>query len=160
MTDASSGTPQGRRTLGFLLRETSRLMRRRFMHHARKLGLPLNRSEASLLWQVFHEPGINQARVAVQLDIETISVARLVDGLEQAGLLERRTRATDRRVRSLWLTEAGQAAVACIGAINEEVRAEALADMPEADREVLLDLLVTLRGNLLDAGEMARPTAA
>lgn len=155
MGDTPRVPPQARRTLGFLLRESSRLMRRRFVHHARKAGLPLNRSEASLLWQVFHEPGINQAGIASLLDIETISVVRLVDRLERAGLLERQASATDRRVWTLWLTTAGKAAAARIRDINEIVRSEALADIPIEERQHLLNLLLTIQKNLANAVDPA-----
>jgi DNA-binding MarR family transcriptional regulator len=155
-----SGLAEGRRTLGFLLREASRLMRRRFVHHARKAGLPLNRSEASVLVQVWHEPGINLAGVATLMDLETITVVRLVDGLEQAGLLERRLHPSDRRVRTLWLTEKGKEAVAQVLAINAQVRAEALAGCSEADRERLLDTLQLIRSNLAGNGHPASSAAA
>jgi MarR family transcriptional regulator, transcriptional regulator for hemolysin len=155
-----SSTPRGRRSLGFLLRESSRLMRRRFVHHAREAGLPLNRSEASLLWQVFHEPGTNQAKVASELDIETITVVRLVDSLEEAGLIERRPHSADRRVRTLWLTAAGEEAAARIRAIADLVRAEALAGVPIAERQRLLTLLQAIRSNLWKASETARSSAA
>ena len=151
-------TAQERRTLGFLLRESSRLMRRRFVQHARKAGLALNRSEASLLVQVFHEPGINQAGVANLLDMETITVVRLVDCLEQAGLLQRRPHPTDRRVRTLWLTAAGEIVVGQVRAIGEVVRTEALAGIPDAERERLLDLLLAIQGNLAKLGD--RPSLA
>lgn len=155
------GTPaRSRRSLGFLLRESSLMLRRRFVHHARKAGLPLNRSEASLLWHVSHEPGIIQAAVALHLDMETISVARLVDGLERVGLLERRPHAVDRRMRTLWLTETGDAAVARIRGINEIVRAEALEGIPVPQREALLDLLLTIRTNLAQVTETERSSAA
>jgi MarR family transcriptional regulator for hemolysin len=147
----TSGVSEDRRTLGFLLKETSRLMRRRFLYLAAQAGLPLNRSEASLLIQVFDEPGINQAGVANLLDMETISVVRLVDGLERAGLLERRRHATDRRVRTLWLTAPGEAAVARVRTVAEMVRREALAGISDAEQERLLDQLLTIRGNLSSA---------
>ncbi len=151
---------RGRRSLGFLLRESSLMMRRRFVHHARKAGLPLNRSEASLLWHVSHEPGIIQATVAQHLDMETITVARLVDGLERGGLLERRPHAADRRMRTLWLTQAGDAAAERIRGINDIVRAEALDGIPPAQREALLDLLLTVRTNLAQATQTERSNAA
>ena len=147
------GVAHRRRTLGFLLRGGSRLMRRRFVHLAGKAGLSLNRSEASLLLQVFHEPGINQAGVANVLDMETISVVRLVDGLEQAGLLERRPHATDRRVRTLWLTPAGESAVDQVRAITEVVRKEALTGIPADECERLLDVLLTINTNLMAVGD-------
>ncbi len=158
ITETRHVSPPARRTLGFLLRDSSRLLRRRFVHHARKAGLPLNRSEASLLWQVFHEPGINQAGIASLLDIETISVVRLVDRLERAGLLKRHASATDRRVWTLWLTTAGNAAAARIRDINEIVRSEALADIPIEERQHLLDLLLTIQMNLANAADPAAPT--
>ncbi len=147
--------PKGRRTLGFLLRESSRLLRRRFVHHAKRTGLGLNRSEASLLLQVYYEPGIKQVGVATMLDMETISVVRLVDSLEEAGLIERRLLATDRRVRTLWLTPAGEEAAAKVRAITDIVRAEALAGFSDAEREQILDMLLAIRGNLQAAGETA-----
>ncbi len=142
---------EGRRTPGFLLREGSRLMRRRFVHHTKRAGLGLNRSEASLLLQVFYEPGVKQVRVATLLDMETISVVRLVDGLEEAGLLERRPHPTDRRVRTLWLTSEGEGVAAQVVEITKIVRSEAFAGLSSEEREQLLDLLVTIRRNLLMA---------
>jgi MarR family transcriptional regulator, transcriptional regulator for hemolysin len=152
-------TAHVRRTLGFLLRENSRLMRRRFVHHARKAGLPLNPSEASLLSQVWHESGISQARVAHLLDLETISVVRLVDSLEQAGLLERRPHAKDRRIRTLWLTQAGEIAVGQVRRITDIVRHEALSGVSNAECEQLLNTLLMLRTNL-HAAELEHSAAA
>jgi hypothetical protein len=50
-----------RRTLGFLMRDTARLMRRRFVQRARAVGRPLNRSEAAVLVHVDNNPGMSQA---------------------------------------------------------------------------------------------------
>ena len=144
-----------RRTLGFLLHETSRVVRRRFMQHARETGLGLNRSEASVLVHVFHAPGLSQAALANSLDIDTISVVRLIDSLQAAGLIERRLHATDRRVRTLWLTGDGQARVVEIKAITGLVRTQALAGIPAGRYEELLDMLATIRANLAAAGDPA-----
>ena len=151
---------EGRRTLGFLLREGSRLMRRRFVHHTKRAGLGLNRSEASLLLQVFYEPGVKQVRVAMLLDMETISVVRLVDGLEEAGLLERRPHPRDRRIRTLWLTSEGEAVAAQVVEITKIVRSEALAGFSDSEREQLLDMLLVVRKNLLAAGALVDQAAA
>jgi DNA-binding MarR family transcriptional regulator len=150
----------GRRTLGFLLRDSSRLMRRRFVYHARKAGLPLNPSAASLLSQVWHEPGISQAGVANLLDMETISIVRLVDSLERAGLLERRPHARDRRVWTLWLTQAGKDTMDEVKRINDTVRREALSGIAKGEHEQLLDTLLMLRTNLAQAAEADQSVAA
>ncbi|MGA3403569.1 MAG: MarR family transcriptional regulator [Acetobacteraceae bacterium] len=137
-----------RRTLGFLLRDTSRLMRRRFVQRSREVGLPINRSEASVLVHVDREPGMSQAQLAEQMDLEAISLVRLIDSLQAAGLIERRPHAHDRRIRTLWLTEAAQPILAQVRAVAEDVRAQAFVGIPAAEREVLLDLLVSVRSNL------------
>jgi len=141
-------TTKVRRGLGFLLHETSRLMRRRFVQHARDAGLRLTRSEAAVLLHVFHAPGISQVTLANHLDIETISVVRLIDSLQAAGLIERRAHPTDRRVRTLWLTAAAGPAIERIQAIGGLVRAQALAGVPVEQHELLFDLLSVIRTNL------------
>ena len=137
-----------RRSLGFLLRDTARLMRRRFVHCAREAGLPLNRSEASVLVHVDREPGLSQAQLAERLDLEAISLVRLIDTLEGSGLIERRRHEHDRRIRTLWLTEAARPIVAQAHAVRLDVRTQALAGIAGPDQEKLLDLLMAVRGNL------------
>lgn len=150
-----------RSTLGFLLHDASRLMRRRFVQRARMQRLALNRSEAAVLLSVAFEPGISQRRLATELDIEPISVVRLLDALERSTLIERRPHPTDRRVNTLFVTGAGAAMVERIGAIAEEVRDEALAGFPGEKREALIDWLLQIRANLAAAArrEHATPPA-
>jgi len=152
--DMGKSTPADR-SLGFLLRDTSRLIRRRFVQRAKEAGLHLNRSEALVLVHVSQSPGTSQARLANALDIETISVVRLIDTLQDAGLIERRPHPTDRRVRTLWLTAAAEAALTQIQAIAGFVDAQALADISETEHQKLLHLLDTIRSNLAPTGESA-----
>jgi MarR family transcriptional regulator, transcriptional regulator for hemolysin len=144
--------PPVRRTLGFLLADTSRLMRRHFVQRSREMGLPLNRSEASVLVHVDREPGLSQAQLAEKMDLEPISLVRLVDSLQEAGLIERRSHAHDRRIRTLWLTKAARPILVQVRAVAEDVRGRALAGLSQADREALLDLLVAVRTNLATHG--------
>jgi DNA-binding MarR family transcriptional regulator len=142
-----------RRTLGFLLHDTSRLMRRRFIQKARGTGLPLNRSEASLLRHVAYEQGIKQVTLAARLDIEPVTVARLIDRLEADGLLERRPDPTDRRVWTVWLTGAAYEILGRIQEIALAVRQEAMAGLSDEQRETLTAMLVAVRDNLVEATE-------
>jgi MarR family transcriptional regulator, transcriptional regulator for hemolysin len=139
-----------RRSLGLLLRDTSRLIRRRFVQFARERGLPLNRSEAQVLVHVDREQGMSQAQLAERLDLEAISLVRLIDSLQEAGLIERRPHPHDRRIRTLWLTEAARPILQQVMAVRAEVRRQATAGMPLADQEMLLDLLTTVRDNLAE----------
>lgn len=144
-----------RRTLGFLLHDTSRMVRRRFVQRARQEGLPLSRSEASVLLHVAHDEGISQVALAAQLDIEPIALVRLLDSLQQASLIERRAHPTDRRVRTVWLTPEAEPVLRRIRAITAAVRQEALAGIPPAQAEALVETLLAIRANLAAVPEEA-----
>jgi DNA-binding MarR family transcriptional regulator len=146
----SAGTPE-RRTLGFLLHDTSRLMRRRFIQKARNAGLPLNRSEASVLRHVAHQQGINQVTLAAHLDIEPVTVARLIDRLEGEGLLQRRADPSDRRVWTVWLTDAAKEMLERVQAIVVAVRQEALTGLSAEQQDTLTEALAIVRSNLAEA---------
>jgi MarR family transcriptional regulator for hemolysin len=148
MTQLTSSRAQVRRTLGFLLQDASRLMRRRFILRAREASLPFNQSETSVLQHIAFEEGINQANLATQLDIEPITLVRLLDRLQDAGLIERRSHPTDRRSWTLWLTEAAHPMLDRIATIRLAVREEALAGLSAAAAQQLVDALVRIRENL------------
>jgi MarR family transcriptional regulator, transcriptional regulator for hemolysin len=96
---------------------------------------------------VVHE-GLNQARIAEILEIEPISLARLIDRMEEAGWVERRPDAADRRARLLYLTSKSKPVIDRMIEVGLATRAEALAGLSGADREKLLELLLQVRGNL------------
>ena len=144
-----------RQTLGFLLHDTSRMMRRRFVQRAREDRLPLSRSEASVLLHVAHEQGISQTTLAAQLDIEPIALVRLLDSLQQAGLIERRPHPTDRRVRTVWLTPDAEPMLRRIRAVSATVRREATAGLSAAQVEALTGMLLAMRANLATETEPA-----
>lgn len=149
----SEDTEALRRHIGFLMRDSARLMRRRFIQRARDAGLPLNQSEASALVHIAHEPGLHQAALAGRLDIEPIVLVRLLDSLQDAGLIERRNHTSDRRIRTIWPTEAAHPVLDSIDAIRCDVREDALAGLPDALREKLVDALVAIRANLTRAAQ-------
>ena len=134
--------------LAHLMRDAALRMRRRFIQRARDSGLPLNRSEASTLVHVAHEPGLHQAVLSAQLDIEPIALVRLLDTLEQAGLIERRIDKADRRIRTIWPTDSALPVLAQINEIRKDVREDALRGMSDEGRRQLLQSLVKIRTNL------------
>lgn len=135
------------RHLGFLLHDVARLLRQRFEQNARPLGL--TRSQAQVVAHLALHQGIAQGRLAEILEIEPITLTRLVDGLERGGLVERHPHPRDRRIRRLFLTRKGQGLVERIFAVGEATRGEALLGVPEAERERLVDILSAMKGNLL-----------
>ena len=95
-------------------------------------GLPITRQQARALLHIARNEGLSQAAIATMLDIEPIALVRLLDRLHEEGLVERRAHATDRRVRTLWLTPLGWEVVDRTLAINAEVREEACAGLSPA----------------------------
>lgn len=137
------------RTLGFVLNDVARLLRKEFEQRARAAALGLTRAQASVLAYLARQEGINQAALAQLLEVEPITLARLLDRLQAAGLIERRPDPKDRRAYLLYLTEAAYPLLDRIFALAGRVREDALAGVPEADRIHLVDLLLTMKSNLL-----------
>ena len=144
-------------TLGFLLHDVARLLRRRFEQNARGSGL--TRSQWQVLAYLANNEGINQSGLADLLEIEPITLGRIVDKLQTRGLIERRPDPSDRRAWLLHLTSAARPKLSQLRRLGEVTRGEALAEVPEADTERLLKTLQTLKANLTDAcdSQVAEP---
>src|SRR5712691_7420833 len=135
--------------IGAMLHDVARLMRRRFERRARQTGLPITRQQARALMHIARNEGLSQAAIATMLDIEPISLVRLLDRLHEEGLVERHPHPTDRRVRTLWLTPLAWDVIDRVLAINAAVREEACAGLPSAAREMLMRTLGHMKGSLL-----------
>jgi MarR family transcriptional regulator, transcriptional regulator for hemolysin len=136
------------RAFGFLVHDVSRLIKRGFERRARQMGLPITRQQAAVVLNIAGNEGVSQAEVAAWLDIEPIALVRMLDKLHEEGLVERRAHPTDRRVRTLWLTSAARPVVAQILAINKAIREEAFAGMAADARDIMIDILDGIKGNL------------
>jgi MarR family transcriptional regulator for hemolysin len=135
------------RNLGFLLHDVARLMRKRFEQNARGLGL--TRSQCQVLAHLARHEGIQQGGLAEILEVEPITLTRILDRLEGAGLVERRSHPGDRRIRLLHLTQKAHPLISEIFAIGAATRGEALEGVPEAERERLFAILSAMKANLL-----------
>ena len=101
-----------------------------------------------LLGKLSRNEGINQVGLADLMEIEPITLARLLDRMEAGGWLERRADPTDRRARRLFLTEKSHPVLARMRVIADGVYEEALQGLGGAQREVLIDALLQARRNL------------
>ncbi len=137
------------RTLGFLVHDVARLLRKRFEQNARGSGL--TRSQWQVLAYLERNEGIQQGGLAELLEIEPITLGRIVDKLQAVGLVERRPHPTDRRIWLLRLTASAKPKLAKLKVLGDQTRGEALSNISEADRERLLKLLTTLKSNLASA---------
>lgn len=93
------------------------------------------------LQTVAQSPGLDQRTLAGSIALDTSTTGGVIDRLEQRGWLERRTAPDDRRVRQLWLTEAGQAVLTQAVPAVQRAQAQILAPLDEADRQTFLRLL-------------------
>ena len=143
--------PDTQPTLGFILHDAARLLRKRFEQHARGLGL--TRSQFQALAYLAANEGIHQGGLADLLDIEPITLVRILDRLEARSLIERRAHPTDRRIRLLYLTPKARPLLGKMRELGEITRAEALAGLSQAERAQIIKTLVAVKQNLLEACE-------
>ena len=94
---------------------------------------------------------MTQAEMAESLEIQPISLVRLIDRLCQHGLVERRPHPRDRRANRLYLTDKGHATLVRLGPLGREVAGKVLASLSEADVAALLQKLLLIKTNIRNA---------
>jgi DNA-binding MarR family transcriptional regulator len=134
-------------SLGFLISDVSRLMRRRFDERARQLGA--TRAQWRTLTMLSRNEGLNQGALAELLEVEPITLCRMIDRPEESGMVERRRDPADRRAWRLFLTEKSKPMLAELRATADEMFEQVLVGMNEAARNALNDSLNLIRTNLL-----------
>lgn len=137
------------RSLGFLLGDSSRLLRKRFDRLARSFGM--TRAQWRVIAVLRRDEGINQTAMADIMDIEPITLGRHIDRLEEAGWVERRPDPDDRRVWRIFLTDKVQPVLKEMENIAIEVRNDAMVDFSSKERERFIDNLIRVKSNLADA---------
>ena len=133
-------------TLGFLIGDVQRLMRRQFQQQLE--GSCLTLAQARALVHIARSEGIRQVDLAERLDIQPITLARQLDQLAESGLVERRSDPGDRRAYQLYLTEAATPYLAMIKQASDLVHQRAIGELGEEATEALCRSLKILRANL------------
>ncbi len=133
-------------TIGFLLNDTARLFRRAFNARVRDCGV------TALQWRMLiylgRNQGIRQGPLAELIEVEPITLSRMIDRLSDAGLVERRADPTDRRAWQLYLTPRAQPMLDGMRQTAEALNAEATEGMSDAERSQLSALVERVRANL------------
>lgn len=131
--------------------DNSRMLRRLFDERVRDLGLTA--AQARLLLSLDRYPSENQVFHADRLEVEPITLTRIVDRMEEAGWLERRPDPADRRARILHLSAKAKQVGAQLQGIVEVMFEEVLDGLAKHERENLANLLERIGDNLLRARE-------
>jgi MarR family transcriptional regulator, transcriptional regulator for hemolysin len=139
---------------GFLLHDVSRLLRRNFSRRIQSLGL--TQAQCRALLHLSRNEGLRQVDLAEILEVQPITLARLIDQLAEIDLVERRPDPADRRAFRLVLTRAAKPILAQIRALGALTWADATADVSPARMTQFAKTLLDLKRNLL-AAEPTRP---
>ncbi|QPD00244.1 MULTISPECIES: MarR family winged helix-turn-helix transcriptional regulator [Qipengyuania] len=132
--------------LGYLLSDSGRLLRKTFDERVRSLGLTA--VQARLLLSLFKFPDNNQAFYAERIEVEPITLTRLVDRMEEAGWIERVPDPTDRRARLLHLTAKSREIVEPLRVIVNGLVEDMAEGLSSGERETLAELLEKVSANL------------
>ncbi len=132
----------------FLLYDVARLMRVRADQHARLTGM--TRAQWVVLVWLERKPGITQNELAALVEVEPITIARLVDRLEARGVVERRHDPRDRRVRRLHLTQAAEPLLEVVHAYRRESNVLLTEGVAPEDVKRILAGLAAMKFNLLE----------
>lgn len=138
-----------RRQVGFLINDVARLLRTFVDQRARELGM--TRAQWALLVRLQRSQGIKQSELADMLEIQPITLTRLVDRLCQSGMIERRACPDDRRAKRLYLTPAAGPLVERLNSIGEEVMTAVLAGIDGSAVEQMFSTLTLAKENLREA---------
>jgi DNA-binding MarR family transcriptional regulator len=134
---------------GYRLADNSRQLRRLFDDRVRSLGL--TGPQARLLLSLERAPDQNQAFYAERLEIEPITLTRIVDRLEDAGWVERQADPADRRARILHLTDKSRGIVTRLRTSVEALFEDMLHGFAPAERELFARMLDRIAANLVAA---------
>ncbi len=132
--------------VGTMLAQVARLMRRSFDERARSVGV--TRPQWQVLSLLSRHEGINQGGLAEMLEVEPITLGRMIDRLQEAAVVERRPDPADRRAWRLFMTPKGHELIDRIKPLALETLESALDGVDAAQREHLMTVLDRMRGNL------------
>ena len=111
----------------------------------------LFRSSPSVLAKVERAEGMKQTELAEQMEMQPITLTRLIDKLCDNGWIERRGDETDRRVNRLYLRKAARPLLGKLSGLRSELTATALEGINPADAHRLLTQLETIKENVRNA---------
>jgi DNA-binding MarR family transcriptional regulator len=133
----------------FTLGELQRLVRAYADKAAVRYGI--TRAQWAVLARVERTEGLKQTELAEQMEMQPITLTRLIDKLCDAGWIERRGDETDRRVNRLYLKQAAKPLLAKLAGLKAELTATALGGIAPADAERLMTQLEDIKENVRNA---------
>jgi len=134
------------REFAFALHDVARLLRTYSDQRARELSM--TRAQWAVLARLQRFEGVKQSELAEMLDLQPITLARLIDKLCGLGLVERRDDAKDRRANRLFLTQKATPTLERLGALGEEMMSQALAGLDAASIVQMTQRMNLIKNNI------------
>jgi len=144
------------REFAFIINDVARMLRTYADHKAGQFGV--TRAQWAVLVRLDRFEGLKQSELAEMLDLQPITLTRLLDRLCENGLIERRADPNDRRAKRLFLTDAAHPLLERLGALGEEMMTATLAGVPRESVERIVAQLAVVKENLRQS--IAQRTAA
>jgi len=135
------------KSLGFLIVELARLMRRDFNARVSELGL--TQAQWRALAHLSRMEGCKQVSLADHLEVKPITLTRLVDKLVESGWVERLPDPHDRRAMRLHLTNKARPLIRVMEAKALETRGKAVQGIREEEYRILFNSLKKMKENLM-----------
>src|ERR1700757_3314048 len=133
------------RELAFAINDVARLLRTFADHAAGRYGM--TRAKWAWLARLDRFEGLKQSELAEMLDLQPITLTRLLDRLCDSGLIERRSDPNDRRAKRLFLTAAARPMLEQLGALGEDMMDTALAGVSRETVEQIVAQLAVVKEN-------------
>ncbi|MCD1264167.1 MarR family winged helix-turn-helix transcriptional regulator [Shinella sumterensis] len=128
------------------LSRVQRKMRALFDARVKERGLTLPRARALMI--LGRGSQLNQRELADELDIETPTLVRLLDGMEKQGFIERQSVEGDRRAKQIVMTPHGARMAGEVLDLARSLRADVLADISTADMTATVKVFATMSDNI------------
>ncbi|MFG1287420.1 MarR family winged helix-turn-helix transcriptional regulator [Xanthobacter versatilis] len=128
------------------MHDVSRMRRRAFDEYMKPLGV--TRAQWWVIAHLSRRDGMVQTELATILDVGKASLGAVIDRLEKSGLIERRPHPSDRRAKSIFMTQKARDLVSQMQAAEREYNDLILRELSEADRDQLLLLLERVKDAL------------
>lgn len=137
------------REFAFTINDVARMLRTYADHKAAQFGI--TRAQWVVLVRLDRSEGLKQSELAEILDLQPISLTRLLDKLCECGLIERRPDPVDRRAKRLFLTPAARPLLEKLGDLGEELLGTALSGVERESVEHMVAQLGVVKENLRQA---------
>ena len=149
-----------KREFAFTLMDVARLLRTYADQRARQFGI--SRAQWVVLMRADRFPGLRQSELAELLDLQPITLTRLIDRLAGNGLIERRPDPNDRRANRLYVTPAAEPLLKQLNVLGADMMETVLDGIDVKTVERMLGELERVRENLRGATgrDAAAPQAA